>query len=230
MAPANCGPCRSQARSRTGRARPRSLRRLVDSSAGCERPHDYHAGCFDEWSSVADISTRYTAAPPFLTSPRAGPESCPRERGSGSCRHAQRPELGWARCSTPAQRPDRRGHGRQRPGRDKNEYLLFPQIKAPNWQKGQDPTKSTAPTRIAKEDRFKPMASTTLHRWWYRCLERAGVVEKDVTAGMKMHSARYTAGRSFISAQGTSTPSRSFSGMRTLPPRRLSTSRATKPA
>jgi site-specific recombinase XerC len=35
----------------------------------------------------------------------------------------------------------------------------------------------------------------TVHRWWYRCLERAGLVESGVTAGANMHRGRHTTGR-----------------------------------
>lgn len=35
----------------------------------------------------------------------------------------------------------------------------------------------------------------TVHRWWYRCLERAGLVESGTTAGANMHRGRHTAGR-----------------------------------
>ena len=34
-----------------------------------------------------------------------------------------------------------------------------------------------------------------LHRWWYGCLERAGVVDPGVMSGERMHKARHTAGQ-----------------------------------
>lgn len=37
-----------------------------------------------------------------------------------------------------------------------------------------------------------PMAPSTAHRWWYGCLERAGVVDEGETAGRRMHSTRHT--------------------------------------
>jgi integrase len=85
---------------------------------------------------------------------------------------------------------------------DRNEYLLFPRIKAPTWKKGQDPTKDRAVSEVVKEHRLKQLSSTAMHRWWYACLERAGVVEKGQTSGRKMHSARYTAGTEFYLATG----------------------------
>lgn len=87
-------------------------------------------------------------------------------------------------------------------GRDRSEYLLFPRIKAPTWKKGQDPTKAKAASQIVQENRRKPMSPTAMHRWWYGCLQRAGVVPKGTTSGRKMHSARYTAGTEFYLATG----------------------------
>src|SRR5436305_8969147 len=52
------------------------------------------------------------------------------------------------------------------------------------------------------EDRSKPLAGPAMHRWWYRCLGRAGVVAEGVTSGRKMHGARYTAGTEFYLATG----------------------------
>jgi integrase len=37
-----------------------------------------------------------------------------------------------------------------------------------------------------------------LHNWWYRCLERAGVVPQGVTQGERMHKARHTAGQRLL--------------------------------
>ena len=34
-----------------------------------------------------------------------------------------------------------------------------------------------------------------LHKWWYRCLEKAGVVAEGQTSGERMHKARHTAGQ-----------------------------------
>jgi site-specific recombinase XerC len=40
-----------------------------------------------------------------------------------------------------------------------------------------------------------PPSGQTVHRWWYRCLARAGLVGPGVTAGANMHRGRHTAGR-----------------------------------
>lgn len=38
----------------------------------------------------------------------------------------------------------------------------------------------------------KPMSKRGTHEWWYRCLQRAGIVDKGVTRGRRMHGARHT--------------------------------------
>jgi len=87
-------------------------------------------------------------------------------------------------------------------GRDPMEYVLYPEVKAPRWQKGQVSGQDKAEVAVVRENRLKPLSSTALHRWWYRCLERAGVVAPGQTSGMKMHAARYTAGTEFYLATG----------------------------
>lgn len=39
-----------------------------------------------------------------------------------------------------------------------------------------------------------------VHLWWYRCLERAGVVDTGTTAGMNMHRGRHTAATELLRA------------------------------
>lgn len=48
----------------------------------------------------------------------------------------------------------------------------------------------------------KPMSGHGLHRWWYRCLENAGIVPKGTLAGERMHKARHTAGQRVLDATG----------------------------
>jgi integrase len=48
----------------------------------------------------------------------------------------------------------------------------------------------------------KPMAAHGTHRWWYTCLERAGVVPHGTTSGERMHKARHTAGQRVLDATG----------------------------
>jgi integrase/recombinase XerC len=48
----------------------------------------------------------------------------------------------------------------------------------------------------------KPMVAHGMHKWWYRCLERAGVVPTGTTSGERMHKARHTAGQRVLDATG----------------------------
>jgi integrase len=43
-----------------------------------------------------------------------------------------------------------------------------------------------------------PMGHNGLHRWWYQCLERAGLVAPGVTSGERMHNARHTSGQRIL--------------------------------
>ena len=56
--------------------------------------------------------------------------------------------------------------------------------------------------RFIIEHRDKPMGVHGLHKWWYRCLQRAGIVAEGVTHGRKMHMARHTAGQSVLDHTG----------------------------
>jgi integrase len=68
--------------------------------------------------------------------------------------------------------------------RDGMEHLLYPEKRGPGG-------------RLLWEDRRKGLSGPAMHRWWYRCLTRAGVVDEGTTRGRKMHGARYTAGTEF---------------------------------
>jgi integrase/recombinase XerC len=73
--------------------------------------------------------------------------------------------------------------------RDPQEHLLYPQKRGPK-------------RTVIWEDRRKQLSGPALHRWWYRCLARAGVVDEGTTHGKKMHGARYTSGTEFYLATG----------------------------
>lgn len=47
--------------------------------------------------------------------------------------------------------------------------------------------------RYQKRDQM--MGDNGLHHWWYRCLTKAEMVSPGTTSGMKMHTARHTAGQ-----------------------------------
>jgi integrase/recombinase XerC len=48
----------------------------------------------------------------------------------------------------------------------------------------------------------KPMSPNGAHLWWYRCLQRAGIVAEKTTSGERMHKARHTAGQRVLDATG----------------------------
>ena len=56
--------------------------------------------------------------------------------------------------------------------------------------------------KFITEYRDQPMGVHGLHKWWYRCLQRAGLVAEGVTSGRKMHSARHTAGQRVLDKTG----------------------------
>jgi integrase len=59
------------------------------------------------------------------------------------------------------------------------EFLLYTEKLGPEFYGG--------PVGTIWEDRRKQLSSTAMHRWWSRCLERAGIAHRP------MHEARHTA-------------------------------------
>lgn len=60
-----------------------------------------------------------------------------------------------------------------------DDYLLYPEKRTPD-------------RRVYWADPKKPCAPNTVHRWWYRTLEQAGLVGHGVRSGLNMHRARHT--------------------------------------
>jgi site-specific recombinase XerD len=60
-----------------------------------------------------------------------------------------------------------------------DDYLLYPEKRTPD-------------RRVYWAEPKKPCAPNTVHRWWYRMLEQAGLVGHGVRAGLNMHRARHT--------------------------------------
>jgi integrase/recombinase XerD len=60
-----------------------------------------------------------------------------------------------------------------------DDYLLYPEKRTPD-------------RRVHWADPKKPCAPNTVHRWWYRMLEQAGLVGHGVRSGLNMHRARHT--------------------------------------
>jgi site-specific recombinase XerC len=77
-----------------------------------------------------------------------------------------------------------------------NEYLLCREHTIPRWDSQQRKAQKLPPDRIDRvQYRDQPMGVHGLHNWWYRCLERAGVVAAGQRSGERMHKARHTAGQ-----------------------------------
>jgi integrase len=72
-------------------------------------------------------------------------------------------------------------------GAQSNEYPLPRRTVRPNRQKPGE--------KFVTEYRNEPMGVHGLHKWWYACLRRAGVVAQRQTSGERMHKARHTAGQ-----------------------------------
>jgi site-specific recombinase XerC len=68
-----------------------------------------------------------------------------------------------------------------------DDYLLCRRSVRPNRHKPGE--------RFVHEYRDEPMGVHGLHRWWYACLARAGVLPEGTTRGERMHKARHTAGQ-----------------------------------
>jgi integrase/recombinase XerD len=82
-----------------------------------------------------------------------------------------------------------------------HEYLLCRQHTIPRWDSQERKAKELPPDRIDRiEYRDQPMGVHGLHRWWYGCLERAGVVAQGQMRGERMHKARHTAGQRVLDA------------------------------
>jgi integrase len=73
-----------------------------------------------------------------------------------------------------------------------SEYLLPRRKAIPRGSYGME-------TRLYRD---RPMGAHGLHSWWYRCLQRAGIVAKGATSGERMHKARHTAGQRLLDATG----------------------------
>jgi integrase len=79
--------------------------------------------------------------------------------------------------------------------------------------------------RFVTEHRAEPMGVHGLHKWWYRCLERAGIVAAGQTSGRKMHMARHTAGQRVLDATGNLKAAQKLLGHSSITTRRDHASR-----
>ena len=73
-------------------------------------------------------------------------------------------------------------------GPSPDEFLLYPEKLGPEFYKG--------PVGVIWEDRHKRLSSTAMHRWWGKCVDRAGIAHRP------MHEARHTAITDFLRHTG----------------------------
>jgi site-specific recombinase XerC len=86
-------------------------------------------------------------------------------------------------------------------GAQPHQYLLCRQHTIPRWDDQERKKAKQPPDRIERiQYRDQPMGVHGLHKWWYRCLERAAVVPEGQTSGERMHKARHTAGQRVLDA------------------------------
>jgi integrase len=83
----------------------------------------------------------------------------------------------------------------ERPG--PSDYLLYPQKRTGRSERWKREVEG-----VIWEDRSRPLSSTATHRWWYRCLENARIVEHGVTSDSPMHESRHTAITEFLRSEG----------------------------
>jgi site-specific recombinase XerC len=79
-----------------------------------------------------------------------------------------------------------------------DHFLLCPHKRVPVGTPDKDGRRRTELRHFPE----KPMSEATAHRWWYCRLAGAGIVERGVTSGEKMHKARHSAGQRVLDATG----------------------------
>jgi integrase len=80
-------------------------------------------------------------------------------------------------------------------GCEPHHFLMASFKVIPRGKTGRPPIIQTFPE--------KPMSdSAGMHRWWYGCLQRAGIVPTGTTSGERMHKARHTAGQRILDKTG----------------------------
>jgi site-specific recombinase XerC len=60
------------------------------------------------------------------------------------------------------------------------------------------------------------MGEHSAHDWWYHCLQRAGIVDKGVTRGQRMHQARHSAGQRVLEVTGNLKAAQALLGHRNI--------------
>jgi hypothetical protein len=86
-----------------------------------------------------------------------------------------------------------------------DDYLLYPEKRTPD-------------RRVYWAEPKKPCAYNTVHRWWYRMLEQAGLVGHGFRSGLNMHTVPDTRSRPSCAASPASRPPRRRSATATSRP------------
>lgn len=79
------------------------------------------------------------------------------------------------------------------------EHFLMGSRQTFNRFAGYDPVTGEKKVQRIEMDRpEKGLSGTAMHRWWYRCLERAGITAEGQWSGQKMHKARHSSGQALL--------------------------------
>jgi integrase len=79
------------------------------------------------------------------------------------------------------------------------EHFLMGSRQTFNRFAGYDPVTGEKKVQRIEMDRpEKALGGTAMHRWWYGCLERAGIAQPGQTSGQKMHKARHSSGQALL--------------------------------
>ena len=78
-------------------------------------------------------------------------------------------------------------------------HYLMASRKTFNRFAGYDPVTGKPKTeRIVQDRPEKGLSGHGMHRWWYACLERAGITDPGQLSGQRMHKARHSAGQALL--------------------------------
>ena len=79
------------------------------------------------------------------------------------------------------------------------DHFLMASRRTFNRFAGYDPVTGKAKVdRIVQDRPEKALSGHGMHRWWYGCLERAGITDPGQLRGQRMHKARHSAGQALL--------------------------------
>jgi integrase len=135
----------------------------------------------DALGSLAASPATPTATPPHGTG-----------REHGSRRGSSPPSTRSTTTTSPGRAPRRRSARSCGSTRTTPRGRCFRSRSTPNRHKPGE--------KFTTEYRDQPVGVHGLHKWWYACIQRAGVVAKGQTSGERMHKARHTVGQRVLDA------------------------------